>query len=157
MTKTTTRVIGRGKHPNSRNHWKHGWTGTRLHNIWRDMLKRCADARNEKYGGRGIQICDAWFEFVEFRDWALTHGYQEHLTIERADNNKGYAPDNCLWVSVSQQARNRRNTRWIVYRGTKRSLVEWCELLNLNYAKINARLNKLGWTVEQAFEGREVK
>ena len=134
------------------NNYKDGRTGTRLYNIWRDMHKRCDDLMNMKYGGRGISVCRSWRKFENFREWAMSHGYADDLTIERNDNNKNYTPNNCSWIPKKQQARNRRNTHWITYRGETKSLAAWCEELNMNYAKVNARLTKLGWTPERAFE-----
>lgn len=129
---------------------QHGWTGTRLHNIWRDMLKRCADWNNLKYGGRGIKVESLWQEFVPFQAWALRNGYHDSLTLERIDNEKDYGPGNCQWIPAAQQARNRRTTRWITMDGETKSLAEWCEIKRKNYAKVQGRL-RLGWTPEEAF------
>ena len=63
------------------------------------------------YGKRGITICAEWPEFTAFRDWSLAHGYADHLTINRIDNNLGYAPWNCDWVGLTEQNRNKRNTK----------------------------------------------
>lgn len=132
-----------------RNHFKHGATGTRLHNIWRDMLKRC-ESRNPKYGGRGIIVCPAWCDFVAFQTWALTNGYVDHLTIEREDVNGNYEPGNCKWIHQSLQARNRRTTRWIKIEGRRISLAEACELYRIDSGKARYRLAH-GWSVEEAF------
>jgi len=91
---------------------KHKGTKTRLYNIWQNMLKRCNNphsSRYSDYGGRGITVCDEWLhDFIAFRDWALTHGYRDYLTIDRINNDKGYSPDNCRWATVAEQNRNKR-------------------------------------------------
>jgi hypothetical protein len=92
---------------------KHGMTGTRLYRIWRGMKKRCyvpGAVGYERYGAMGLEVCEEWKnDFVAFKDWALSHGYDEHLTLDREDNDKGYTPDNCRWVTWVVQENNKRN------------------------------------------------
>ena len=96
-------------------HVTHGGTGTRLYSIWRGMKNRCYRKSNQAYphyGGRGIFICDDWLnDFAVFRKWALANGYENNLTIDRINNDDGYCPENCRWVTMKVQARNRRNTK----------------------------------------------
>lgn len=94
----------------------HGMTKTRLYRIWRGILSRAgvwkgADERHKiEYRDRGITVCDEWLIFESFRDWALSHGYADDLQIDRIDNDKGYSPENCRWVSRKENMNNRRNT-----------------------------------------------
>ena len=93
-------------------HRHHGGTKSRLFRIWSGMHTRCYN-RNvhnfNDYGGRGITICDEWlYDFAAFRDWAMAHGYQDNLSIDRIDNDKGYSPENCRWVSGKVQRANQR-------------------------------------------------
>ena len=91
---------------------KHGKTGTRLYRIWHAMRNRCHATSQDNYkyyGARGIKVCPEWeHDFVAFRNWALSHGYQDNLTIDRIDPNGNYEPSNCRWLSIQDQQRNRR-------------------------------------------------
>lgn len=90
----------------------HGETGTRLYRIWKAMHTRCYNPRfimYRHYGGRGIDICDDWKNsYRSFRAWAISHGYSDNLSIDRIDNDKGYSPENCRWVTMADQNKNKR-------------------------------------------------
>lgn len=93
---------------------KHGLRKHKLYGVWRSMKERCTlktHAVYKDYGGRGIGICEEWKnDFKKFYDWAIQNGYNEGLTIDRIDNNKGYYPENCRWVTMKIQNTNKRNT-----------------------------------------------
>lgn len=82
---------------------------SRLNNIWRGMKRRCSNpnyGQYKNYGGRGIKVCDEWNnEYIAFRDWALSHGYEENLTLDRIDNDGNYEPNNCQWITKSENSK----------------------------------------------------
>ena len=83
----------------------------RLYQTWADMKTRCnceTNARFHRYGGRGIFVCGEWADFASFRDWALSNGYSDTLTIDRIDNDGQYSPDNCRWVTIQENIKNGR-------------------------------------------------
>lgn len=145
------------KEKSSTTHKKHGLLkNTRLYNTWRNIKSRCHNINRENYkyyGARGIKVCDEWKDdFQNFYTWAMENGYKENLTIDRIDANGNYEPSNCRWVDMKTQCRNRRDNRLITINEKTLTLAEWCEILNLNYDKIERRLNKYHWSPEKALE-----
>lgn len=84
----------------------------RLASIYQGMKQRCYNTNRPNYkyyGGRGIVICNEWLNSPQaFYEWSLSNGYRDDLSIDRIDNNRGYFPDNCRWVSAKEQATNKR-------------------------------------------------
>ena len=143
-----------------RNHITHGMSGTRLYRCYRDMLSRCkgtAKKSKANYYDRGITYCAEWETFEAFRDWALSHGYREDLTLDRINNNKGYSPDNCRWATRSVQNNNTRQNHFITYNGETHTLKEWSDILGINYKTLKSRIDLYRWSVEEAFTIRILK
>lgn len=84
----------------------------RLFRIYKNMLARCYDTKHKSYhnyGNLGILVCKEWKNNPDlFCEWALENGYKFNLSIDRIDGKKGYKPDNCRWVTVTEQNRNAR-------------------------------------------------
>lgn len=130
-----------------------------LYSKYNAMKTRCYRKSSPKYanyGARGITVCPEWMDsdngFDAFADWALSHGYQDNLTIERIDVNKGYSPDNCKWIDRLEQTYNKTNTVWVDYRGERVQLVILCNRLGINYQSIHFRLNHMNMSIEEAIE-----
>ena len=79
-------------------------SNTRQYNILAGMKQRCYNPKNSHYaiyGGRGIDICPEWLGengALNFYEWSLEHGYDDTMSIDRVDNDKGYSPSNCVWM-----------------------------------------------------------
>lgn len=99
--------------------YKHGESfgpyKTRLYRIWLNMKNRCSNPKGadySRYGGRGIEVCPEWREsFEAFREWALSHGYRDDLSIDRIDNEGNYEPENCRWATAHEQRINQNRMK----------------------------------------------
>lgn len=135
---------------------KHGGSHSPLYNVWAGMKKRCSNPNHPHYGlygGRGIKVCALWEKsFDAFRDYIGPRPSKRH-SIDRFPNPDGnYEPGNVRWATPEQQNRNRGKFNKIVeFRGEKKSIGEWIELLGLKRDRTYWRLDRGGWTVEAAF------
>lgn len=133
--------------------WKHGISNkdTR-YQIWSGMKKRCYNPKSNRYycyGGRGIKVCDEWLhDFKAFYDWANANGWKEGLTIERIDVNGDYCPENCMWITRSEQMKNTSRSIRIEFDGRCMGLHEWAEETGIEYGTLLGRYRS-GWTPER--------
>ena len=125
--------------------WKNP-AGTRTYYAWRSMHVRCRDLDNPHYGGRGISVCPEWSSYdVFFKDMGeCPVGH----SLDRTDNNAGYAPDNCRWVTLREQLNNQRRNRRITYAGKTQTLAQWAEELGIRLDTLSKRLSRM--SVEDA-------
>ena len=124
---------------------KHGLSKTRIHCVWLQMKFRCKSEEPRKkhiYKDRGISVCKEWFNFIAFYDWAIANGYNDNLTIDRIDNNKGYSPNNCRWIRKGLQTRNLRRNIYITYDGREMLLAEAAEIAGVKYNTAYQRYKK---------------
>lgn len=94
--------------------FKDGRKGTRLWSIYNNMIQRCENInhpRYKDYGGRGIIVSDEFKPYENFKNWALSNGYNDTLSIDRIDNNDIYCPDNCKFSNDSEQVINTRDRK----------------------------------------------
>lgn len=138
------------KNPN----FKHGLRHSRLYGIWLQMKNRCYNLKTERYpdyGGRGITICNEWKDdFKAFYDWAMSHGYQENLTIDRINNDGNYEPSNCRWITRERQAINKRNNHNITFNGETHCYAEWARITGIPRHAIVNRIAHYGWSIDRA-------
>lgn len=117
---------------------------------WRSMIQRCENPKNRKwhrYGGRGVQVCEAWRS--DFRTFLRDMGPRpEGMSLERQDNNLGYEPGNCKWVTSSEQNRNTSRNRFFTFQGETLCLADWVKRLGIPHATLHHRLTV--WPVEKA-------
>jgi len=120
---------------------------------WYSMKARCRypwAQSYEYYGGRGITVCERWDGPDGFNNFYADMGPRpspEHQ-IDRIDNNGNYEPGNCRWATPKVQIRNRRNTRWLTFRGQSKPIATWAEEMGVNKRTLARRLRE-GWSAER--------
>lgn len=137
----------------------HGLSKEAIYGVWIDMIRRCENPQRHEYkyyGGRGISVCEEWHKVEVFYAWAISSGYAKGLTIERKDVNGNYCPENCTWITMKEQGRNRRNVE--LYEG--KTSVEWEVELGLSPHRLDEQKSirklSLGEVVE-AYKNRGEK
>ena len=130
----------------------HGASHSRLYKIWDSMKYRCYNSKCQyfhRYGGRGIAICDEWRDnFVAFREWALSSGYRDDLSIDRIDNDGNYCPENCRWATRKVQGNNQSTNHLLEYNGEIKTISQWSEITGIRHDTLLHRI-KLGWSIEK--------
>lgn len=144
------------KGANHQRFYRGGADRARLYSIWRMAKRRCENPKCEfyhNYGARGIKVCDEWQGiegFNRFYEWAISHGYDRGLTLDRIDNDKGYNPNNCQFATRKHQSNNKRNNIYLTFDGVTKTLMEWCEYYDVPYSRVRVRYNVMGWDIEDA-------
>lgn len=120
----------------------------RLYSIYYGMKQRCGNPHNisyKNYGARGISVCVEWSDFKTFYEWALSNGYSDGLTIERKDINKGYSPENCCWIPLSDQLKNTRQNyvnKTLTVNGITKTYQEWADSIGITPRRLYRRLQR---------------
>jgi hypothetical protein len=124
----------------------------RIYRIWSSMKTRCKNDnyKNRNYYGKGISLCHEWDDYLTFKKWALSNGYEETLTIDRIDNSGNYEPSNCRWATISVQSNNKSTNRPITYMGETRNVNEWARHLGVGIQTLKSRLGKYNMSLEKA-------
>ncbi len=98
----------------SKMNFSHGLSQTKFYHVWQCMIDRCHNPKSQRYdryGGRGISVCNSWRKsFLNFRKDMLG-GYEEGLAIDRINNDGNYEPNNCRWVTNKVNVRNSSLTK----------------------------------------------
>jgi hypothetical protein len=128
-------------------------SGSKLHWIWKGMTQRCCNPKHisyKNYGAVGITVCPRWRK--SFGNFLEDVGQRPagQYSLERIDNGKGYTPSNVRWATPVEQGRNKRNNRYITYKGEVRTLSDWARVRKTNMVTLHARLKR--WNINEAFE-----
>lgn len=117
---------------------------------WLQMIARCYDPKHhkyERYGGRGIRVCDRW---ICFRLFCEDMGQRPTgKTLNRVDNDGDYSPDNCEWATYTEQNQNRSDNSNITYNGETACITEWARRKGMRRETLRKRIDS-GWPIEDA-------
>lgn len=151
LRKGTTKSCGCQKRKGNRR--SHGMSKTYEYDVWTKMVSRCenvSDKSYHRYGGRGIGVCERWKSFENFIADMGRRPDGARWSIDRIDNDSGYCPDNCRWATDSEQARNRRSSHKVMFRGELRTIAEIADESCVSQQLLRSRIVVHGWDVESA-------
>lgn len=136
---------------------KHGMSYSKIYSTWQRIKNRCYRknfSHYKSYGGRGIKVCDEWLDkengFINFKNWAFNNGYKDGLSIDRIDVNGNYEPSNCRWITMKEQASNKRTNIFYTINGKTMTQTQWCEYYNIPRTNVRRRISS-GWSVLDAY------
>ena len=128
-----------------------GMFRTPTYNSWLAMRRRCYEVVNNRYqyyGAKGIKVCERWMKFNNFlTDMGLR---PEGKSIGRIDSTKDYSPDNCRWEDKYQQSNNKGDNVLLTVFGKTQTRTQWGREFGVEATVIRDRMERYGWTVEQA-------
>lgn len=139
---------------------KHKQSNSRIYTTWTAMKQRCLNNNHYRYsdwGGRNISILKEWENFDAFYEWSINNGYEENLTLDRINNDEGYYPDNCRWVTYTTQSRNTRriiSTNTSGYRGVSlfKSVNKYRAYIVVNYKQIHLKYYSTALEAAKAYD-----
>lgn len=123
-----------------------GGKNTPTYHVWQDMLKRCSNPNAqgyERWGGRGIKVCERWRKFENFLA-DMGQRPNAELSLDRIDNNGNYEPGNCRWATWEEQCSNRRDNRLLTVNGVTQTLTRWATQIGINPITLRTRIRR-GW------------
>ena len=136
---------------------KHGYAAggrkTSEYQIWKSMKQRCGNPKNaayKNYGGRGIKVCRRGISSFENFLKDMGRRPSANHSIDRINNNLGYSPSNCRWVTSRENCNNKRNCLMLTFKGETMSASDWAMRLGLNPETFRDRFS-YGWPLEKIF------
>lgn len=143
-----------GKHrPKKRSRRRKDYKGqahATMKTIWGGMVSRCTNSNDPLYGGRGIKVCARWRKLANF---IADMGYRpspQHTLDRYPDNNGNYEPGNVRWATPTEQANNRRSSRFLTALGKSMTVAQWGRETGLGESCIDQRVRVLRWSDEKA-------
>lgn len=124
-----------------------------VYNRWHGMMDRCFNPKSqnwENYGARGITVHPDMRTLQGFLDVMGLPPTEGHQVDRYPDNSGNYEMGNVRWATASQNLENQRRNIRLTFNGRALTMSQWARELGMSRHMLWARLNKHGWTVEQA-------
>lgn len=124
-----------------------------LYGIWQAMIHRCRNPKSkfyDRYGGRGISVCERWRSFPAFLSDMGEKPSASH-SLDRIDNNGNYEPGNCHWATKTEQQNNMSSNKWVKIDGKSMTMAQCCRSYGIKHTTVIGRLQR-GWSTEDAFK-----
>lgn len=117
---------------------------SRVYEVWKSMIRRChapSDKSYERYGARGIQVCDRWRE--DFLNFLADMGEPPlGMSIDREDNDGDYEPGNCKWATVEEQNNNTRSNVILETPDGAMNIAQFAKRYSLKYSSTRDKVAK---------------
>lgn len=118
---------------------------------WSSMMTRCTNpnyCKWNRYGGRGISICQRWLRYQNFLD-DMGRKPGKQYSLDRINNDGDYEPGNCRWATPLEQSNNRSSCIFVEWDGRCLTIKQWAKALGLKPLTLSYRL-KQGWPISEA-------
>lgn len=123
----------------------HGKAHSKVYHVWHNMMRRCHDQTNKRFkdwGGRGITVAAQWQSFKAFHK-AVGDVPFAGAQIDRIENSRGYEPGNVRWSTNTENNRNTRRTRWVMFAGQKMAVSEAAQRIGISRHQLRHQLNRM--------------
>lgn len=133
-------------------HTKHGFANKHsLYRVWKNIKQRCYNPNNQDYKNYGFKRIALWYRWKNdagaFIRWCLRNGWKEGLTIDRINPNRGYIPDNCQFMTASENSKKMMHDNPLLNRGsnhrdakiTEETVREIRKMLKEGYRQLDVR------------------
>ena len=144
--------------PSGKNHplYRHGQAiagkQSPLYKKWMGIKRRCLNKNDKsfiRYGGAGVTVSASWMDFLNFFN-DMSPSYFPGASIDRINNNKGYSKDNCRWVTLAEQSKNRRCVKVYKLGDIEMIASDWDKKLGFKEGTVYARLHQHKWSIKKA-------
>lgn len=123
----------------------HGLSRSTEYSIWNAMKYRCGNPNSDafhRYGGRGINVCEAWIHSFENFLSDMGPRPSKNHTVERRDNSVGYSKENCYWATYREQNSNTRKNVTVDDNGETVTVAEWARRHGISPQTVYGRLRR---------------
>jgi hypothetical protein len=94
------------------------------------------------YQSKGIRICKEWDSFPVFMAWAIEHGWEKGLTLDRIDPRGNYEPANCRWATPLQQGETKSNKAVVTVGDETLTVSQWSRRIGIGLSTLFRRYYK---------------